>query len=230
MRDVINNSVYFGVAVTLVSYMVGLIIRKRFKYSILNPLLIGMLLVIVILILFDIDYETYNLGGKYISFLLTPATVCLAIPLYQQFDLLKKYFKAIMTSILAGTIVNLVGILALTLIFKFSYEIYASLLPKSITTAIGVAISGEIGGIQAITVAAISVSGISGNVIGEYICKLFKIKNPISVGLAFGTASHAMGTARALELGEIQGAMSSLSIAVAGLITVVLAPIFANLL
>ncbi len=230
MRDVINNSVYFGVAVTLVSYMVGLIIRKRFKYSILNPLLIGMLLVIVILILFDIDYETYNLGGKYISFLLTPATVCLAIPLYQQFDLLKKYFKAIMTSILAGTIVNLVGILALTLIFKFSYEIYASLLPKSITTAIGVAISGEIGGIQAITVAAISVSGISGNVIGEYICKLFKIKNPISVGLAFGTASHAMGTARALELGEIQGAMSSLSIAVAGLITVVLAPIFANFL
>lgn len=230
MREVINNSVYFGVAVTLASYMVGLIIRKRFKYSILNPLLIGMILVIAILLIFNIDYETYNLGGKYISFLLTPATVCLAIPLYQQFNLLKKYFKAIMTSILAGTIVNLVGILALTLLFKFSYEIYASLLPKSITTAIGVAVSGEIGGIQAITVAAISVTGISGNVIGEYVCKLFKIKNPISVGLALGTASHAMGTARALELGEVQGAMSSLSIAVAGLITAVLAPIFANFL
>lgn len=230
MRDVVNNSVYFGVAISLISYLIGLMIKKKFKYSILNPLLVAIIIVILILITFNIDYDTYNQGGKYIGFLLTPATVCLAIPLYQQLDSLKKNFKAIMAGILTGSLSNLIGILVLSLMFKFTHEIYASLLPKSITTAIGLAVSGEIGGIPTITVMAINITGISGNVIGESVCKLFRIKNPISVGLALGTASHAVGTARALELGEVEGAMSSLSIAVAGLITVVLAPVFANFL
>ncbi|WP_313345887.1 LrgB family protein [Sedimentibacter sp.] len=228
MREVINNSVYFGVVISLISYIIGLMVKKKFKYSILNPLLVAIIIVILILTIFKIDYETYNQGGRYLSFLLTPATVCLAIPLYQQLDLLKKNFKAIMAGILTGSLSNLIVIFALSLMFKFTHEVYASLLPKSITTAIGLAVSGEIGGIPTITVAAISVTGISGNVIGEAVCKLFRIKNPISVGIALGTASHAIGTARALELGEVQGAMSSLSIAVAGLITVVLAPVFAN--
>lgn len=230
MREVINNSIYFGVVISLLSYAIGLIVKKKFKFSILNPLLVAIIIVILILIIFDIDYEDYYQGGKYISFLLTPATVCLAIPLYQQLDLLKKNFKAIMAGILAGSLSSLIGILVLSFIFKFTHEIYASLLPKSITTAIGLAVSGEIGGIPTITVAAIIITGIIGNVIGEYVCRLFRIKNPISVGLALGTASHAIGTARALELGEVQGAMSSLSIAVAGLITVVLAPVFVNFL
>lgn len=230
MREVINNSVYFGVAISLISYVIGLMVKKKFKYNILNPLLIAIIIVIVILTTFDIDYDTYNQGGEYINFLLTPATVCLAIPLYHQLDLLKKNFKAIMAGILAGSFSNLIGIFALSLMFKFTHEIYASLLPKSITTAIGLAVSGEIGGIPTITVVSISLTGISGNVIGESVCKLFRIKDPISVGLALGTASHAVGTARALELGEVEGAMSSLSIAVAGLITVVLAPIFASFL
>ncbi len=229
MREVISNSVYFGVVLSILSYLVGITAKKKFKLSILNPLLVAIILVILTLVIFDIDYETYNIGGKYISFFLTPATVCLAIPLYQQIELLKKYFKAIMAGILTGVLTNLIGILVLSLIFKLTHEIYVSLLPKSITTAIGIAVSGEIGGIKAITVAAISITGISGNVIGEGVCKLFKIKNPIAVGLALGTASHAIGTTKALELGEVQGAMGSLSIAVAGLITVVLGPLFANL-
>ena len=230
MMDVINNSVYFGVAISLISYIIGLMIKKKFRYSILNPLLVSIIIVIVILTTFNIEYDAYNNGAKYISFLLAPATVCLAIPLYQQLDSLKKNFRAIMISILTGTLSSLVGILVLSVFFKFTHEIYASLLPKSITTAIGIGVSEEIGGIPTITVVAISLTGITGNVIGENVCRLFRIKNPISVGLAIGTASHAVGTAKALELGETEGAMSSLSIAVAGLITVVLAPVFANFL
>lgn len=230
MKEVIGNSVYFGVSLSLLAYIAGIILKKKFKLSILNPLLVSIVLVILFLVILDIDYESYNHGGKYISYLLTPATVCLAIPLYQQLDLLKKNFKAITIGILTGVLTSLVSILALSMIFKLSHELYVTLLPKSITTAIGIAVSEELGGIKTITVAVIVLTGITGNVIGEGVCRLFKIKNPISIGLAFGTSSHAIGTTKALELGEVQGAMSSLSIAVSGLVTVVLAPIFANFL
>ncbi len=228
MKEVMDNSIYFGVALSLLAYIAGIELKKKFKLSILNPLLVSIILVILFLAIFDVDYESYNQGGKYISYLLTPATVCLAIPLYQQIDLLKKNFKAIAIGIITGVFTSLVSILALSMIFKLSHELYVTLLPKSITTAIGIGVSEELGGIKTITVAAIVLTGISGNVIGESVCRLFKIKNPISVGLALGTSAHAIGTTKALELGETQGAMSSLSIAVSGLLTVVLAPIFAN--
>lgn len=228
MEEVINNSVYFGVVISLLTYILGIQLKKKFKLSILNPLLVSMVLVILVLVMFDIDYEVYNQGGKYISYLLTPATVCLAIPLYQQLDLLKKNFKAIISGILTGVLTSLASILILSAIFNLSHELYVSILPKSITTAIGIAVTEELGGVATITVGLIVLTGILGNVIGQGVCKLFKIKNPISVGLAFGTASHAMGTTKALELGEVQGAMSSLSIAVSGLLTVALAPVFAN--
>lgn len=230
MKDVIINSVYFGVAISLASYFIGMYLKKKLKMSILNPLLVSIVLVIVFLVLFGIDYESYNRGGKYLSYLLTPATVCLAIPLYQQLELLKKNFKGIMIGILTGVLTSLTSILILSILFKLSHELYVSILPKSITTAIGIAVTDELGGISTVTVAVIVVTGIFGNVIGEDMCKRLKIKNPISVGLAIGTSAHAMGTTKALELGEIQGAMSSLSIAVAGLMTVVLAPVFANFL
>ncbi len=230
MKEVINNSVYFGVAISLLSYIAGIQIKKRLKFGLLNPLLISIILVIIFLLAFNIDYEIYNKGGKYISYFLTPATVCLAIPLYQQLSLLKKNFKAIMAGILTGVLTSLVSILVLSCIFSLSHEIYLSILPKSITTAIGIAVAEELGGIKTITVAVIAITGITGNVIGEGVCKLFKIKNPISVGLSLGTASHAIGTIKALELGEVQGAMSSLSIAISGLLTVLMAPIFANFL
>ncbi len=230
MKEVIINSVYFGVAISLISYFIGFQIKKKFKYSILNPLLISISLVILFLLIFNIDYDNYNQGGKYLSYFLTPATVCLAIPLYQQFNLLKKNFKAIMIGILTGVLTSLVIIFVLSIIFKLTHELYVTMLPKSITTAIGIAVSEELGGIKTITVAVIIITGIIGNVIGEGVCRLFKITNPISVGLSLGTASHAIGTAKALELGEIQGAMSSLSIAVSGLMTVILAPVFASFL
>lgn len=230
MKEVIGNSVYFGVALCLLSYIAGIWIKKKLKWAILNPLLVSIVIVIAVLLIFNIDYESFNNGGKYVSYFLTPATVCLAIPLYQQLELLNKNFKAIMAGILAGVFTSLFTILVMSFLFKLNHEQYVTILPKSITTAIGIAVSTELGGIKTITVAAIVMTGILGNVMGEGLCRLFKITDPIAVGLSFGTSSHAIGTSRALELGEIQGAMSSLSIAISGLLTVVLAPIFASFL
>jgi len=228
MKEIIINSIYFGVAISLISYFMGIQIKKKLKYSILNPLLLSIVFVILFLLIFNINYDSYNQGGKYLSYFLTPATVCLAIPLYQQLDLLKKNFKAILLGILTGVLTSLVSIFVISIMFKLTHELYVTMLPKSITTAIGIAVSEELGGIKTVTVAAIIITGITGSVIGEGVCRLFKITNPISVGLSLGTASHVIGTTKALEFGEIQGAMSSLSIAVTGLMTVAIAPIFVN--
>ena len=163
------------------------------------------------------------------SYLLTPATVCLAVPLYEQLELLKNNVKAIMAGLISGVLTSLISILALAVVFGFSHEEYVTLLPKSITTAIGMGVSEELGGIVTITVAVIIVTGILGNVIGEHVFRIFRIEEPIAKGVALGSASHAIGTAKAMELGEIEGAMSSLSIEVAGLLTVLGASVFAGL-
>lgn len=230
IKEVICNSVYFGVVISILGYVIGLAIRKKFKKGFLNPLLISVLFVIAVLLIFHIDYNSYNQGAKYISYFLTPATVCLAIPLYQQLELLKKNLKAVLIGISAGVLSSLGSVLGLAYLFHLTHVQYVTLLPKSITTAIGIGVSDELGGITTITVAVIIVTGVLGNVIAESICKLFRIKEPVAVGLAIGTSSHAVGTAKALELGEIQGAMSSLSIVVSGLLTVISASIFAQLL
>jgi predicted murein hydrolase (TIGR00659 family) len=230
MKDAIMSSAYFGVIISVAGYALGVLLKKKFKRSFLNPLLISIVFVIGILLIFNIDYESYNQGGKYISYLLTPATVCLAIPLYQQLELLKKNKKAILLGILAGVLSSLGSVLALSYLFGLTHQQYVTLLPKSITTAIGIGVSHELGGIETITVAVIIVTGVFGNVIAEGVLRLFKIKDPIAVGLAIGTSAHALGTTKAFELGEIQGAMSSLSIVVTGLITVIGASFFAYLL
>lgn len=230
MRDILCDSVFFGVVVSLLAYEFGLLLKRKLKLAICNPLLVSIVAVILILAVFRIDYESYEEGAKLLSYLLTPATVCLAIPLYEQIALLKKNSKAIMAGILSGVASSLLSILAMAALFGLSHEEYVTLLPKSITTAIGMGISQELGGIVTITVAVIIVTGILGNVIGEHICRLFHIEEPIAKGIALGTAAHAIGTAKAMELGEIEGAMSSLSIAVSGLLTVVGASVFAQFL
>lgn len=226
----LTNSVFFGAVLSLLAYEIGLLAKKKFKLAILNPLLLAVLCVIGVLLVFDIDYKQYNEGAKYISYLLTPATVCLAVPLYEQLTLLKQNLKAVLAGILSGVLASLVSVWGLSLLFGLNHEQYVTLLPKSITTAIGMGISEELGGIVAITVASIIITGILGNVIAEFIYKVFKIEHPIAKGLALGTASHAIGTSKAMELGEIEGAMSSLAIAVAGLLTVIGASIFAGLI
>lgn len=228
MNELLKNSLFFGVFISLLTYQLGVLIRKRFPYALINPLLISIVTVIVILVGFHIDYDTYNNGAKYLSYFLTPATVCLAVPLYEQFELLKRHIWAILAGITSGALASVCCVLVLSLLLKLSHEEYVTLLPKSITTAIGMGVSEELGGIVTITVAVIIITGVLGNIMAEFVCRFFQIEERVAKGIAIGSAAHAVGTARAMEMGEIEGAMSSLSIAVSGLMTVFLAPIFAN--
>ena len=228
MKEILCNSAYFGVTVSLIGYGAGIMLKKKFKYAFLNPLLISIIFVIGVVMLCGVDYESYENSAQYLSYLLTPATVCLAVPLYQQMTLLKKNLAAVACGILAGVLASLGSVLLLAFLFGLEHDVYVTLLPKSITTAIGMGVSEELGGLVTITVAVIIVTGVIGNVIGDAVCKLFRIYEPIAKGLALGTSSHAIGTAKALEMGEVEGAMSSLAIAVAGLLTVIGASVFAG--
>ena len=228
MNNIMTDSIFFGAVISVVGYLIGIFLRK--KISVLNPLLVSIIFVIAVIKIFHIDYETYNSGAKYISYLLTPATVCLAIPLYRQISVLKEHAKEEFIGILAGVLASMGSILLMSYFFGLTHEQYVTLLPKSITTAIGMGVSEELGGIQTITVAVIIITGVLGNIIAEAVLKIFRIKEPVAKGLAIGTASHAIGTTKALEIGEIEGAMSSLSVAVAGLMTVISASIFANMM
>lgn len=230
MKEFLVQSVYFGVVLTFIGYEAGLLLQKKLKTALCNPLLIAAILIIGILTLSDVSYEEYNKGAQYINFFLTPATVSLAIPLYRQLSVLKKYPLAILGGITAGVLTAMISIWLLSLGFGLNHEAYVTLLPKSITTAIGMGVSEKMGGIVTLTVVAISITGISGNMLCEVILKLFQIKEPIAKGLAIGTASHALGTAKAMELGEVEGAMSSLAIVVTGIMTVLSVSVFANLI
>lgn len=229
MNALFQNSLFAGVTLSLTSYMIGAFLKKKFKLGFLNPLLIAILLSCMTLVIGKVDYDVYNESAKYLSYLLTPATVCLAIPLYEQFELLKKNYKAVLLGLLAGTVTSLVTVLVLSMLCGLSHEEYVTLLPKSITTAIGMGVSEELGGYVTITVAVIIITGVLGNMFGEFICKIAHIEEPIAKGLAFGASSHAIGTAKAIELGDVEGAMSGLAIAVSGIFTVLLASVFANL-
>ena len=229
MSNFLENSVFFGVFISIITYEIGVLIKKKLKLAIFNPLLISIALIIVFLLAFHIKYNVYESGAQYLSYFLTPATVALAVPLYEQIEPLKKNWKAVVAGLLSGALTSALCVLAVALIFQLDHKQYVTLLPKSITTAIGMGLSEELGGIVTITVAVIVVTGVIGNMFAESICKLFHITDPVAKGIGIGSASHAMGTAKAMEMGEIEGAMSSLSIAVSGLLTVVVSIIFAQI-
>lgn len=229
MSNFLENSVFFGVFISIITYEIGVLIKKKLKLAIFNPLLISIALIIVFLLAFHIKYNVYESGAQCLSYFLTPATVALAVPLYEQIEPLKKNWKAVVAGILSGALTSALCVLAVALIFQLDHKQYVTLLPKSITTAIGMGLSEELGGIVTITVAVIVVTGVIGNMFAESICKLFHITDPVAKGIGIGSASHAMGTAKAMEMGEIEGAMSSLSIAVSGLLTVVVSIIFAQI-
>ncbi len=220
-----EESVFFGVLLTLLAYGLGCWLKKKTKLAILNPLLIAIIVIIVFLLVFRVDYSVYNEGAKYISYLLTPATVCLAIPLYRQFSLLKKNWLAVLAGIGSGVVTSLASVSLLAFLFHFSRSEWITFLPKSITTAIGMGVSEELGGYVSITVAVIILTGVLGNMCAEAVCRLFRITEPIAKGIGIGTSSHAIGTSKAMELGEVEGAMSSLSIVVSGVLTVIFASI-----
>lgn len=229
MNNFFIDSAYFGIMISLVSYGVGWILNKKTGKAIFNPLLISIILTIIVLAVGHIDYDVYYSGAKYLNWLLTPATVCLAIPLYEKIDVLKSNWKAIAAGIISGVLASLVFVLAISAIFGLTHAEYVTFLPKSITTAIGMGVTEELGGYTDLTAAVIIVTGILGNLLAPVLCKLFRITEPVAKGIAIGTSSHAMGTAKAMEMGEVEGAMSSLSIAIAGLLTVICASIFAEI-
>lgn len=216
----ISSAMYFGVVISVLSYFFGMWFIKKTKIKFLNPLLISVIIVISFLVIFKIDYDTYNETSKYLTYLLTPTTACLAIPLYEKIELLKKNKYAVIIGISAGAITNGITVLALCAVFGLSHTDFVTLLPKTVTTAIGVGLSEELGGNPSITAATVAVTGIFGNIVAPLVLKVFRIKDSIAKGLALGTSSHAIGTAKAYEIGEIEGAISGLAIGVTGIITV----------
>ena len=230
MIDFLETSTVWGVMVTLAAFALGTLLHRKTKAAWCNPLLLGSIFVIVLLSLLKIPYPDYKQSASPITYLLFPATVSLAVPLYEQWELLKKNVFAIAAGIGAGVITSVASLLLIAWVFQLDSASAVSLLPKSVTTAIGVDVAAELGGIPALTTAVIVLTGIVGNLMAVSLCRLLRITNPIAKGIAIGTSSHAIGTSKALEMGQIEGAMSSLSIAVAGVLTAILCPAAVNLL
>ena len=230
MADFLQNFSLFPLVLTLGSYQIGLWCQKKTRSAICNPLLIAALISIAALLLVGMEPQVYASGTAGISWLLTPATVCLAVPLYEQLKVLKGHLPAILAGILAGTLTSLLCIFGMCRLFGLDEILTLSLLPKSVTTAIGLALTESADGLPALTAAAIIITGILGNLTGSFLCKVFKITDPIAQGVGFGTASHVIGTSRATEVDPLAGAVSSLSLAVSGILTAVLFPIMLILL
>ncbi|WP_330683953.1 LrgB family protein [Petrocella sp. FN5] len=228
--DVILTTPIFWVLISLMAFEIGIWINKKTKISLLNPLLIAIILVIVVLTFLNIDLETYNQGGQIISFFLGPATVALAVPLYKNRALLKTNGIPILVGITVGSFVSILSVILLSKLFDIEHILGLSLVPKSITTPIGIEVSKQIGGIPEITVAAIVMTGITGAIIARLVFKVLRLKDSVAIGVAIGTSAHALGTGEAIKMGEVEGAMSGLSIGIAGLVTVILAPLVIRML
>ena len=229
MNEFIHNSVFLGVTISFAAYGIGLLLRKKIHSPLCNPLVISIIITVAVVLIMDIDYEIYKNGTKYIDFLLTPATVSLAVPMYEQINVLKNNWRAVLAGIVSGVVASFVSILGFSVLFGLSHEEYVSFLPKSITSAIGMALSEELGGHVSITIMAIVITGVFGSVVAETVLKVFKITEPVAKGIAIGTSSHAAGTSKAAELGQTECAMSGLSIVIAGIITVIFASFFAGI-
>ncbi len=230
MPEWFSELTLFSIVLTVGVYLFALFLQKKTRSALCNPILISGLLVIVFLMLTGIQPETYLGNTKPMTWLLTPATVSLAVPLYRQLKLLKKNLPAIFAGLLAGILSGLGAILGMCMLFGLDKQLTISLLPKSITVAIGTILSEQNGGIQALTAVVIAVTGVLGNVLGPWLCKLFRLTDPVSQGVAYGTASHVIGTARATETDPLAGAVSSLSLVVAGVFTAVIFPLVCMLL
>lgn len=222
MIEALRESGFFAIALTLGAFCIGATVQKKWKIAILNPILTGAALVMVVLWLLDIPVEQYQADCAPLTYLMTPATICLAIACYDQLQKLKKHLLAITLSVLGGVLSSLLSVWLLAKLFQFSHITTISLLPKSVTTAIGIAISQQAGGIGALTTAVIVITGIFGNVAGPFLCKLFHLNDPVAQGVAYGTASHVVGTSRANEISTLAGAVSSLSLTLSGLITTII--------
>ncbi len=229
-KELIVSDPLFGITLSIIIYLFCSLIYRRTKLTILNPLLLTILMICGILSLFRIRFDDYNAGGRFITLMLSPATVVLVVPLYDQLHLIKKNAAVILVSIAVASLVSMISIVGLCRAFGLDKALTMSLVPKSITTAIAIGVSANLGGIKAVTVVAVLLSGIVGAVIGPALCRLLRIRSRVAIGLALGTAAHAVGTSKAIELGEDEAAMSGLAVGVAGLITVIVAPLLITVL
>ncbi|CAM3149237.1 LrgB family protein [Streptobacillus ratti] len=220
----------FGMFLTMAAFIFFRMLSVRFKSFILNPTIFSIIFIIVFLNLLEIPYENYYKGSEIFNRMIVPATVALAVPLYKNFHVLKKYYKEILLGIGISTLLLLIILGLIMIILNMEEKIIASVLPKSITTAIAIGVSEKINGLPSITVVAVIICGNIGAIFGELIFKWFKIEHPIAQGISLGTTSHAIGTSKAVELGEIQGSMSGLAIIITGIFTVLLAPLVYALL
>ena len=227
MYNVFDTEI-FGVILTILFFNIGIYIQKKTNKPIFNPLLIAILGIILFLSITKIPYESYKLGGDRINFFLGPVTIVLAVPLYKQFDLFKKYLLEILIGISCGVVVSFISIKLIGHFTNADVDIINSLIPKSITTPMGISLTKTLNGVEAITVVSIILTGILGAIISPIVYKIGKINNPVAKGIALGTSAHALGTTKALEMGEVEGAMSGLSIGISGIITVILIPIIIN--
>ena len=222
MTEFISSSTFFCVTLTLVAFCAASALQKKWKVAVLNPIVLSAAVIIAVLKVLNISNATYQAGCQVLSFLLTPATICLSISFYEQFQNLKKHLLAVSVGVAAGTVASIGIIWVLSKVFGLDRALTASMLPKSVTTAIGVALSTELGGVAAITTAAIIITGIFGYIIGPGLCRLFRLDDPVAQGAAFGTSAHVIGTTRAMEMNALAGAVSSLSLTLAGIVTCIL--------
>lgn len=229
MTEILNSST-FAITVTLLVYWLTQIVYARWRFPILNPVLLTILVLMGLLKGFKIPYEHYSEGGKYISFLLGPAVVALGVPLYQQLDTIKRHGVSIGLSLLLGSVAGIASAAGLAGILGASRMMVISIAPKSVTTPIAMGIVEKLGGIPPLTAAIVIITGILGAVIGPVILRIFGVNSPTAFGLAMGAAAHGIGTSRAVESGEIQGAMSGLALCVNGIMTAILTPILLNML
>lgn len=225
MKELIVGNLFFGLIVSYFSFEVGKWIFKKTQTPLCNPFLIGTSIVILLLKFFDISTDDYYKGAGMILFLLGPATVALAIPLYKKWKLFKKFFIPVMTGAVIGSFVGILSVIILGKLFGMEDKLIFSLIPKSITTPFGIEVSSMIGGIPSITVVSIMLTGITGNVTAPLISKIFRIKHSVAVGIGIGVSSHAVGTSKAMEIGDVEGSMSALSIVFTGLLTIAWAPL-----
>lgn len=220
--DAIFENPLFGIALTILAFQIGVYLNKKTKSALVNPLLVAIAVIILVLTAFQIPYASYKNGGDIITMFVAPATAVLGYSIYRQIVILKKYFLPILAGCFVGSITSIGSVYFLCKLFHLEDALTASLFPKSVTTAIAIEISEQLGGIPAITVAIVVVTGVFGGVFGPLLIKLFRIDHEVAQGVAMGTASHAVGTSKAIELGEVQGAMSGIAIGVAGLMTVLI--------
>lgn len=220
--DAVFSSPLFGIVLCIFTFEIGVWLNRKTHSPLANPLLIAVVLCIAFLQIFSIPLADFNEGGRMISMFLAPATAALALSIYGQIDVLKKNLLPIAAGTLVGSLTSIISVLGLCKLFGLSDELTASLIPKSVTTPIAMEISQQQGGIVSITVAAVIVTGIFGAIFAPTLLKLFRVKDPVEAGIAIGTCSHALGTSKAVELGEVEGAMSGISIGAAGIFTVLL--------